>query len=216
MDLFYNYFKIYTMRALFKNRVNYSNIIEITNTKILLISIKKGLIFMSQDPLTLYKLIILYILNKAKFHLTFSQISNFILEKEYTNYLTLQQVMSDLQEAELIKSKVLTNRTYFSITDEGRNTLSYFENRISDAIIQDIDTFLSENLLELRNESAITATYYMATSKDYIAELSAREKNMELINIKLSVPTEDMAETICNHWYNKNQQLYQFLMEQLL
>ena len=101
---------------------------------------------MTQDPLTLYKLIVLYMLNKVKFKLTYAQISGFILEKEYTNFLTLQEVISDLQDTELIKADTTMNRTYFSITDEGRNTLSYFGNRIGEAIIADIDAFLMRNI----------------------------------------------------------------------
>lgn len=58
-------------------------------------------------------------LDKVKFKLTYSQISGFILEKEYTNFMTLQQVFSDLQDAELIRADTLMNRTYFSITSEG-------------------------------------------------------------------------------------------------
>ncbi|MBO5031881.1 MAG: DUF4364 family protein [Lachnospiraceae bacterium] len=170
---------------------------------------------MTQDPLTLYKLIVLYMLNKVKFKLTYSQISGFILEKEYTNFITLQQVISDLQDAELIKADTLMNRTYFSITEEGKNTLSYFGSRIGDAIINDIDTFLSEKHLELKNEASITANYYKATSGEYETELIAREKDIELVHIKLSVPTEDMAETICDSWYNKNQKIYKYLMEEL-
>lgn len=154
-------------------------------------------------------------LNKVNFRLTYSQISGFILEKEYTNFMTLQQVISDLQDAELIRTDTSMNRTFFSITDEGRNTLSYFGNRIGDAIIHDIDTFLSEKHLELKTEASITANYYKATSGEYEAELIAREKDVELVNIKISVPAEDMAETICESWYNKNQQIYKYLMETL-
>lgn len=171
---------------------------------------------MTQDPLTLYKLIVLYMLDKVKFKLTYSQISGFILEKEYTNFLTLQQVISDLQDAELIKTDASMNRTFFSITEEGRNTLSYFGNRIGDAIIDDIDTFLSEKHLEIKNEASITAKYYKATSGEYEAELIAREKEIELVNIKISVPAEDMAETICENWYQKNEQIYKYLMEELI
>ncbi|MDE5824539.1 MAG: DUF4364 family protein, partial [Lachnospiraceae bacterium] len=103
----------------------------------------------------------------------------------------------------------------FSITEEGRNTLSYFGNRIGDAIIADIDAFLSERHLELKNEAAITAKYYKTTSGEYEAELSASEKNSELVNIKISVPAEDMAETICENWYKKNEQIYKYIMEEL-
>lgn len=170
---------------------------------------------MTQDPLTLYKLIVLYMLDKVKFKLTYSQLSGFILEKEYTNFITLQQVISDLQDTELIKTNTLMNRTYFSITEEGRNTLSYFGNRIGDAIKEDIDNFLSEKHLELKNEASITATYYKSTSGEYEAQLIAREKDVELVNIKLSVPTEEMAEDICESWYTKNQKIYQYLMHEL-
>lgn len=83
--------------------------------------------YMTQDPLTLYKLIILYMLDKAQFKLTYSQISNFILEKEYTNFMTLQQVIADLQDTELIKTETSLNRTFFFITEDGRNTLSLLQ-----------------------------------------------------------------------------------------
>ena len=171
---------------------------------------------MTQDLLMLYKLIVLYMLNKVNFKLTYSQISGFILEKEYTNFLTLQQVISDLQDAELIKTDASMNRTFFSITEEGRKTLSYFGSRIGDAIIHDIDTFLSEKHLEIKNEASITAKYYKATSGEYEAELIAREKEIELVNIKISVPAQDMAETICENWYHKNEQIYKYLMEELI
>ena len=51
---------------------------------------------MLQDPLTLYKLIVLYMLNRVTFPLTTAQVSDFILGKEYTNFLTLQQLIDDL------------------------------------------------------------------------------------------------------------------------
>ena len=71
---------------------------------------------MLQDPLTLYKLIVLYMLDKVSFPLSSSQINDFILEKDYTNFLTLQQVFSDLKENNLIASKTVRNRTLFSKT----------------------------------------------------------------------------------------------------
>ena len=39
---------------------------------------------MLSDPLTLYKLMILYLLKQSKFPLSNSQLSEFFLEKEYT------------------------------------------------------------------------------------------------------------------------------------
>ena len=41
---------------------------------------------MSDNRLTLYKLIILFMLDRVDFPLTTSQLSQFILDKGYTNY----------------------------------------------------------------------------------------------------------------------------------
>jgi len=171
---------------------------------------------LTQEPLTLYKLIVLHMLGRVKFKLTYAQISEFILEKEYTNYMTLQEVISELQNTELIKAETTMNRTYFSITEEGRRTLSYFGNRISDAILEDIDAFLAERHLELKNEASITSNYYKSTSGEFEAQLVARERDVELVSIKLSVPTEEIAASICDSWQKKNQAIYKYLMQELI
>ena len=48
------------------------------------------------EAFTLYKLIILYMLDKVDFPLTNSQISEFVLDKGYTDYFKLQQALSCL------------------------------------------------------------------------------------------------------------------------
>lgn len=105
---------------------------------------------MMEEPLTLYKLIILYMLNRVDFPLTNAQVGNFILEKEYTNFLTLQQAVFELTDAGLIATHSVGNRTHITITAEGRNTLSFFENRISDTIKEEIYHYLNENEVRLR------------------------------------------------------------------
>ena len=67
---------------------------------------------MLQDPLTLYKLIVLYMLNRVTFPLTAAQVSDFILGKEYTNFLTLQQVINELTDAGMIATQSIRNRTH--------------------------------------------------------------------------------------------------------
>ena len=48
---------------------------------------------MINDPQVLYKLMVLYMLRQANLPLSNEQISEFFLSKEYTNYLSLQQVI---------------------------------------------------------------------------------------------------------------------------
>lgn len=53
------------------------------------------------EPITIYKLTILNMLDKVDFPLTNTQISNFFLEQDYTDYFRVQQVLSDLDDASL-------------------------------------------------------------------------------------------------------------------
>ena len=170
---------------------------------------------MLQDPLTLYKLIVLYMLNRVTFPLTTAQISDFILGKDYTNFLTLQQVINELTDAGMISPQSIRNRTHLAITEEGRETLSYFENRVNDAIKADINTYFRENELAMRNEVSVLGDYYKSTSGEYEAHLVAKDRGINLVDITLSVPVEEVAAAICDNWQKKNQEIYQYLIQEL-
>lgn len=170
---------------------------------------------MTQDPLTLYKLITLYMLDRVTFPLTKAQIGDFILGRDYTNFLTLQQVIAELIDAELIRAKSLRNRTYLEITKEGQNTLSYFGNRINDSIKEDIAAFFAAHEMDMRSESAVRADYYKSTSGEYEAHLAVKERDVTVVDITLSVPDEETAAAICANWQAKSQSVYQLLISQL-
>ena len=170
---------------------------------------------MIQDPLTLYKLIVLYMLNRVSFPMTTAQISDFILDREYTNFLALQQVINELTDANMISSETIRNRTHLAITDEGRDTLNFFQNRISDAIKQEINTYFRENEFSLRNEVSVLGDNYKSTSGEYEAHLVAKDRGIRVVDITLSVPDEATAAAICDNWQKKNQNIYQYLIQQL-
>lgn len=170
---------------------------------------------MLQDTLTLYKLIVLYMLNRVTFPLTAAQVRDFMLDRDYTNFLTLQQVFAELTDAGMLTSQTMGNRTQLTLTEEGVQTLHYFDNRISPAIKQEIDTYLRENEMTLRNEVSVQSRYYKSTSGEYETNLIAKDRDITLVNLTLSVPTEEIARTICENWQRKNESIYQYLVQEL-
>lgn len=167
------------------------------------------------EPLTLYKLIVLYMLGRVDFPLTTAQISDFILEKEYTTFLTLQQAIGELTDTGLISARSIRNRTHLVLTKDGSQTLSFFGNQISSSIKEEIDTYFKEHEIELRNEVSILADYYKSTSGEFEARLIAKDKGINLIDITISVPDAETAGTICDNWQKKNQEIYQYVISQL-
>ena len=170
---------------------------------------------MTQEPLTFYKLIVLYMLSRVDFPLTKAQIGDFILGREYTNFLTLQQVFAELIDADMVYARSNRNRTHLVITDEGRSTLAFFENRINDEIKAEIDEFFRANEIEMRNEVSVLADYYKAVSGEYEAHLVAKDRDVKVVEITLSVPDADTASAICANWQKKNQEIYQYITGQL-
>lgn len=104
------------------------------------------------ESLTLYKLIVLYMLEKVDFPLTNAQISGFILDKGYTTYFHLQQALSELTESELIHCETIRNSSYFSITKSGEQTLEYFGKEIPKEIKGEIAEFFKNNAMEIKEE----------------------------------------------------------------
>ncbi len=165
---------------------------------------------------TLYKLIILTMLDRVDFPLTNAQISDFILTKEYTNYFTLQQVLSELAETGLAQIHTVRNSTYYEMTEQGKDTLNYFGNMVSSAILEDMDRYFKENAIALRDETSVRADYFENNHEEYSVRLRVMEKEAPIIDLTLSVPTEAQANSICNHWKEKNQKIYAYLMQELL
>ncbi|MDO4262002.1 MAG: DUF4364 family protein [Eubacteriales bacterium] len=168
------------------------------------------------DTLSLYKLIILKMLEQVEAPLTNSQISEFILEKEYTNYFTVQQALSEMEETGLVTVTASRNSSLYHITDSGRSTLEFFGDKISDAILSDIRGYLEEHRISIRNSLATTAEYFPGSSGDYVVRCRVREQNSTLIELTFQVPSEKQAESACSHWPSKSQAIYAHLMKELL
>ena len=97
---------------------------------------------MLESSFTLYKLIILYMLDKVSFPLTNNQISEFILDAGYTNYFSFQQAINELSDSNLVTTETIRNTTYYHMTEEGRETLDFFGKEISEDIRLEINTYL--------------------------------------------------------------------------
>ena len=157
------------------------------------------------EAFKLYKLIILYMLDKVDFPLTNSQISEFILNEGYTTYFKLQQALSELLDSGFIHEESTHTRTFY-----------HFKNDISPAIQEDINHFLSDKQYELKNEVAVKADYYRNPNMEYSVRCQVLERDAPLIELTITVPTESEAKTVAANWSKKNEEIYANLMTALL
>ena len=171
---------------------------------------------MLAEPMTLYKLVNLYMLHQVNFPLTNAQLSNFFLDREYTTYFTLQQALNELLDAGLVKKETMRNSSRYEITKEGEETLEFFGKNISPAIVSDMDEYLKQNRFRMRNEVGLISDFYKSTNQDYIVHCEVREGKAVLVNLDISVPDKEQAEIMCNHWKDRSQEIYAYVMKSLM
>ena len=171
---------------------------------------------MEQEQLTLYKLMILYLIEKVDFPLSNSQIYEFILDNGYTNYFTVQRAFHELEEENMLRVKQIRNMSHYALSDEGSEAIEMFEYQIPNSIKEDIAQFLKEKEYELRKEANVTADFYPSKGDEYTVNLKIREKESPLLEINLNVVSRDQAVYICDHWEKKHSDVYSMLIEKLL
>jgi len=168
------------------------------------------------DPLTLTKLIILYMLHKAGNPMLKTQVFGFIMDNDYTNYFTLMQACGELCDAGFIETRIIMNGPHLAILEDGEKTLQSFSDRISAAIKEDIAEFFRQNRLETKSSLNVNTNYYEVSRSEYIAELSLKEDNSELLMIKISMPTEESVRAMCENFEDKSEELYNIIVDKLL
>ena len=170
---------------------------------------------MQSESLMLYKLSLLYILDRMDFPITNSELTRFILDKEYCTYLTIQQALEDLIEDRYVAVERSRNSHLYRITPSGKETLSFFYTRISVAIRDDIDAYLSEKEYQLREMVSTTADYYEAKKNEFVVELRVIERDSELVHINLLVTSATEADLICSRWKECSADVYGYLISTL-
>ena len=171
---------------------------------------------MNTDATTLYKLMILYMLNKVNFPLSNTQLSEFMLERQYTNYFTFQECINSLVTDGFILEITYRNSTQYKLTKEGEDTISFFYTKISNAIRNDIDEYLKKNKYNLKCEVGTISDYYRSTNGSYIVHCQVKEGDTNLIELNLSVPLEEQADAMCAKWKDASQEIYDFIVHKLM
>lgn len=171
---------------------------------------------MLNDPNTVHKLIILYMLNKTQFMMTHTQLKDIFLSKEWMSYFSFQNVIAELVESKLIAEHKTKVTQKYNITDEGITTLSFFEDKIDDEVKNEINDYLAQNKIKIKLESSITGDFTEGPNNNYIAYLDIIDGKDTLIKMELEIPDADAALTICEKWKNNASKIYKYIIEQLL
>ena len=171
---------------------------------------------MQNDTLITYRLVILFMLKKVDFPLNTAQFTEFFVNRNYTDFLTLQQTLNSLLENNFVSKETSHNSSQYVITPAGEEALEMFQYKISDGIQDDVLDFFTENQYKLRNEAEVYSNYIPASDNEFIVDCGVKEKNSTVLNIKLNVATKDLAIAACDNWKSQSSDIYTYLIDNLV
>lgn len=162
------------------------------------------------------KLILLYIIDMANMPISNLQITKIILENQFMNYFIFQQFLNELCELEYLSSEIIDNKTFYTITPSGKQTLSYFTGHIPIEIKTCIDNNISEIRKRIKNETLVKADYIPESENKFIVKCQVHEDNFSLIDLEISVGTKSDCQTICENWKKYSNQIYSEILDSLI
>ena len=168
------------------------------------------------EPFTIYKLTILSMLDHASFPLTNTQITNFFLEQEYTDYFRVQEVIRDLSEAGFVSVENNRSATQYSLTPSGKEVLEFLHSKVSAGIESDIKAYFDQNSWNFRQENAIVSDYRRNAEGKYLVSCQYRSGSTPVIDLTLAVNDREQAEAICKNWKKSYMDVYTDIVDQLI
>jgi len=172
--------------------------------------------FINNRQLAENKLILLYIIDRVGVPISNLQIAKIILENKYMNYFLLQEFLNELSNDGLLRAEIKENKTYYTITESGRQNLSYFPNLIPEGIKSSINDTIPEIKKRIKNETLITADFVQEGNEGFTVICKVNEDNFSLMDLRIAVGTKNDARTICNNWKKHSQAIYSEIINSLL
>lgn len=167
------------------------------------------------EVFTVYKLIIMYILDRADGDVTQGMVSSFLLEGGFANFISLAESYDQLEKRGLVRFVSEGEKRFVRLTEAGRQALGFFGTRLSADIRSQADAWILENGHRIREEREIRAVYEKMTSGVYEVRMSVRERDVTLMEIRLSVPDAASASEVASRWNGQNGDIYKYLVEKL-
>ena len=168
---------------------------------------------MQPEVIKLYKLIILYFLEKTGQETSNAILSDFILEYRYTDYFTIQQTLHSLVEDQMISLRQTRQTAFYQITEKGVEILDDFGSQLPVDTRHQIEDYLQENHISIQQAVSVYTDYTKLRSREYLATGTLKERGNILLSVSLNVPTEQDAIRVCEQFKERQEEVYQSLLK---
>ncbi len=169
---------------------------------------------------TVYKLIILYVLDKMEIPLT----ENSILEicssqNNWINWMDCKDLLFQLLTAKFVyKPNSDNDENRYNITVNGRGCLSQFYTRIPKSLREQIDAFALEHKMDFKRSQEYVSKNYKNEDGSYTIELRILEPvtASTIFSVSIRTDTRTSAMLACKKWKELAPSIYQAIYDKII
>lgn len=162
----------------------------------------------NSEELAQNKLLLLYIIKESTYNFTKNQLTEFILEKNYINFFSVQQYLGELVESDFIELTEEENEQKYNLLEKGKVALDYFMGKIPEKIKKDLEIEFNSQKVQQKIDTQVLSEYYQRDDGQYVVNLKLVENGDKLFSLYLNVATEKQAELISRSWKERTDSIY--------
>ena len=171
-----------------------------------------------QDETSINKLIILFVFDKMETALSErTVIETCASGNTWLNYMDCMDLLPRLvDDGFLCRISSPDEEPLYTITSDGRESLSNFYINIPKSIRDEISAFIKKNSGKLRNRQECKADYYQNVDGTYTVFLKILAPVQPMVELKFVVPDKKTAQNIYKNWESKASELYSDIYDTLV
>ena len=171
-----------------------------------------------QGETSVNKLIVLFVFDKMESALSQRTIVEMCTSgNNWLNYMDCIELLPRLlDDGFLCRISSPDEEPLYTITSDGRESLSNFYINIPKSIRDEISAFIKKNSGKLRNRQECKADYYQNVDGTYTVFLKILAPVQPMVELKYYVPDKKTAKHIYKNWESKASELYSAIYDTLV
>ena len=164
------------------------------------------------------KVLMLYVLKKAKHDITESDLFKLISPVNNINYFYFKQLLADLVDSKLVQTYTKDEDTsdhqiLYRLTADGQNSLSLTIDVLPGLEKLKIDNVLKNEFNNIISEDSIVTEYIPENENSYTVKCKILENNKTIFEVRTFAGSSEHAKYISDNWKQNASVIYPKILE---
>lgn len=161
------------------------------------------------------KLLVMYFLKSINTPLLGYQIEDYFVESVMIDPIELHSILADLVDTGFLKTTELSNGSYYSLTEKGKDALYNLETELTQTSRELIEKYCDENRDKIVRENNVITSCTQNLDGSFDLSLIVLDNAKKLMELKLTFDDESFAVAAVKNWPARSSDIYASILNML-